>query len=498
MMFRILANTPPWVWVLLAALLALGISQMFTRSASLPRVIVLPAAITGLAFYGILSAFGTAPLGWLTWCAAAALAMPAVLSRPLPAGTRYDAATRRFTLPGSALPLLLILGIFLTKYVVGVMLAMRPSLTHDDSFTVSVAGLYGIFSGILIGRALRLALLATSSPRVRVQPEGGRSGLPKLLGGLAAGTLALAVLLLAGMIAFGTADAPPPLAAVGGAFRTVDYSGLPNLDHYAARDGAQLAFRAYRAGAGDRVAVLIHGSSGDSRAMHGVGSALAAAGVTAYALDMRGHGASGRRGDVDYVGQLDDDLADFAAWLRRTHPGARLVLVGHSSGGGFALRTAGGRNRALFDAHLLLSPMLHQSAPTTRPNAGGWVSPFVPRLIGLGLLDRLGLPWFQHLSVVAFALPPSAAGKTTPTYSYRLQLSFRPHEDFLDDVRGIVRPTRLLVGEADELFIADQYAPLLEPLQPRLRVRMLPGVTHIGIVMDRNALREVAAEVSRI
>lgn len=128
MILRILANTPPWVWGLLAALLALGISQMFARSASLPRVILLPAAMTGLALYGIFSLFGANPAALLAWCATAALAVPAVLRQPLPAGTRYDVAARRFVLPGSALPLLLILGIFLTKYVVGVTLAMEPAL----------------------------------------------------------------------------------------------------------------------------------------------------------------------------------------------------------------------------------------------------------------------------------------------------------------------------------------------------------------------------------
>ncbi|MBI4987182.1 MAG: hypothetical protein HZC23_00005 [Rhodocyclales bacterium] len=160
MILRILANTPPWVWGLLAALLALGISQMFTRSASLSRVIFLPAAMTGLALYGIFSVFGANPAALLSWCAAAALAVPLVLSRPLPDRTHYDAATRRFSLPGSPLPLLLIMGIFLTKYAVGVMLAMRPSLGMDALFAPTVSALYGIFSGIFIGRALRLWRLA--------------------------------------------------------------------------------------------------------------------------------------------------------------------------------------------------------------------------------------------------------------------------------------------------------------------------------------------------
>jgi len=160
MMLRILTNTPTWVWGLLAALLALGISQMFTRTAGLARVMLLPAAMTGLALYGIVSAFGAAPATLLAWCTAAALALPALLARPMPAGIRYDTATRRFTLPGSALPLLLILGIFLTKYAVGATLAMQPTLANESVFTLTVAVLYGLFSGIFLGRALRLWRLA--------------------------------------------------------------------------------------------------------------------------------------------------------------------------------------------------------------------------------------------------------------------------------------------------------------------------------------------------
>lgn len=160
MLVRILANTPTWVWGLLAALLALGASQMFTRSASLSRVMFLPAAMAGLALYGIFSVFGANPAALLSWCAAAALAVPALLCRPLPARTSYDATTRRYTLPGSALPLLLILSIFLTKYVVGVTLAMQPALGEDALFAPAVSALYGVFSGIFIGRALRLWRLA--------------------------------------------------------------------------------------------------------------------------------------------------------------------------------------------------------------------------------------------------------------------------------------------------------------------------------------------------
>ena len=61
-------------------------------------------------------------------------------------------------------------------------------------------------------------------------------------------------------------------------------------------------------------AIVVHGSSGSSGGtIHALSRALAARGVETYAVDIRGHGASGTRGDIGYVGQLEDDLADFVA-----------------------------------------------------------------------------------------------------------------------------------------------------------------------------------------
>lgn len=490
MISRILANTPAWVWGLLLALLLLGVSQARARRLTPPRLLILPLIMCLLSLAGTWSSFGLAPAVTLAWTVAAA-AVGGLASRlPAPRGSGFDSATGRFLLPGSWLPMALILAIFVLRYALGVMLAIDPELARDRSFALTIASLYGALAGAFMARAGRVWHLRGRPGQVAAMPAWAPlSGLI----GVALGTLAAALLAIAAMIAFDAASPPPPLAAVSRAVTRIDYQGLPALSHHTARDGTALAYRAYPARDARRVAVLIHGSSGDSHAMHAVGLALARAGIAAYALDMRGHGASGRRGDIDYVGQLDDDLADFVAGLRAAHPGAQLSLVGHSSGGGFALRIAGGPLGAMFDRYLLLAPLLHQQAPTTRPQAGGWVRVFVPRMIGLSLLDALGLPWFQQLPVLAFALPAEAAARTTPTYSYRLQRNFRPREDYLAEVRAISRPTRVLVGAADELFIAERHAPLLEAQQQPLRVTLLPGVSHIGLVVDPPALAALVA-----
>ncbi len=117
--------------------------------------------------------------------------------------------------------------------------------------------------------------------------------------------------------------APPPLASIHEGAMRIDAAGAPALSRYQARDGTWLAYRLYPAanGAKDRVAILAHGSSAESTEMHPIAAALAGAGITAVAVDIRGHGASGTRGDVAYLGQLDDDLADL--WPNSARPTRR-------------------------------------------------------------------------------------------------------------------------------------------------------------------------------
>ena len=95
-----------------------------------------------------------------SWLAASALLLLIVTQLPLPTGVRYDAAKHQFQLPGSWVPMALIVGIFLTKYAVGVSLVLHPELKLATGFSLALASLYGVFSGIFAGRALRLVLLA--------------------------------------------------------------------------------------------------------------------------------------------------------------------------------------------------------------------------------------------------------------------------------------------------------------------------------------------------
>ncbi|MFF3745099.1 alpha/beta fold hydrolase [Streptomyces kronopolitis] len=77
-------------------------------------------------------------------------------------------------------------------------------------------------------------------------------------------------------------------------------------------------------GAGERIAVLVHGLMSDHRTWHRVGPALAGRGYRVLAVDLRGHGRSPRG---DYGPEL------FADDLVETLPAAPEVALGHSLGG---------------------------------------------------------------------------------------------------------------------------------------------------------------------
>lgn len=177
----IVQRTPVWVWALLVALLALGARQLKGRQVGLRRVVLVPVAWLGFSLYGIYSAIGNGGqllAALIAWLVAAASVTTILLRTPPPRGTRFEAASQTFSVPGSVVPLLLILGIFMTKYVVGIELAMNASLAREASFAVPIALLYGGFNGISTARALRLLGMVGTHTPVTASSSCGFAGPP--------------------------------------------------------------------------------------------------------------------------------------------------------------------------------------------------------------------------------------------------------------------------------------------------------------------------------
>ncbi len=301
---------------------------------------------------------------------------------------------------------------------------------------------------------------------------------------------------LAGMIAFGTGTPPVPLPTIGKAFDNVDFSDLPPAQTIPGR-GGPIAFRMWPANpnpAHELAVIAIHGSSATSHSLHPLGKALSAEGITVYAPDIRGHGGTGRRGDIDYAAQLDDDLAEFASAVKTCQPKADLVLLGFSSGGGFALHIAGSAAGKMFARTVLLAPMLGPYAPTARSGKSPWVTPYVPRIIAIMLLNQLGIHAFDHLPVLAFGIPPARADLLTGLYSFRLMRAFGTL-DYAADLKNVASPITILAGEKDELFFAERFEPTVKAIRADVAVTIIPGLNHIGMITDPRAVPDIAAAV---
>jgi non-heme chloroperoxidase len=314
---------------------------------------------------------------------------------------------------------------------------------------------------------------------------------------LVLGLMSLGLITLMAALLFGGPGPAPEMASISDPFKHIDWRNIPSSSRYKARDGTEIAYRHY-APASNHIrgsVVLVHGSSANGQSMHILASAFSQAGYNAYTLDIRGHGASGQRGTIAYIGQLEDDLEDFSAAVAPSKPA---TLAGFSSGGGFVLRFAGSSRQTLFDNYLLLSPYLGPTAANYRPNSGGWVRVGIPRLIALSILNGVHISALNHLTVLNFALNEEAKSLLTPSYSFNLASNFQPERDYQQNMRNVQRPCAVLAGADDEAFQTDQLEPELRRLGIQWPVTILPGIGHIPLTLEQDAIAAAIQAVDKL
>ena len=159
MIINILSHTPIWVWGLLAALVALGFSQTRPRHVTPWRLLMLPLVLLGLGLWSMAPGFMVLPLAALVWLAALGAGVALLAGRPPRAGAEWLPAEQRIRLPGSWMPMLLILVVFSLRYAANVGMAINPGWRNAPEVLLPLALLYGGFSGLLLGRALALLML---------------------------------------------------------------------------------------------------------------------------------------------------------------------------------------------------------------------------------------------------------------------------------------------------------------------------------------------------
>jgi predicted dienelactone hydrolase len=160
---QILYFTPRWVFGLLAVLCLYGWWQSRPRTATLAAALILPVSMmvwSAVSMFGYVDHQLLAIAGWLLGAATVA-ALRLKFLRDVPA--KFDTGTGRLQLKGSWTPLLVILGIFFTRYALGVAAAMRAELMQVIWFQGVIAVVLGAWSGYFVSQAITLVRVRSAA-----------------------------------------------------------------------------------------------------------------------------------------------------------------------------------------------------------------------------------------------------------------------------------------------------------------------------------------------
>ncbi|WP_439880070.1 alpha/beta hydrolase [Pontibacter sp. MBLB2868] len=259
------------------------------------------------------------------------------------------------------------------------------------------------------------------------------------------------------------------------------------------RDGKEIFSRVYDGKTKD-VLIFLHGSGSDSRYLSKASKHFADLSLfTVITPDLRGHGRnSGTRGDIDHIGQLEEDLEDIVRYAKENLHAEKIILTGHSSGGGLALRYLGNDRLTKVNGSIMFSPYLGYKSPTLRPGNGNWVTVSVKRFIGLSMLNNIGMNGFNGQPVLFFNRASEWNDSLqVASYSYRMAMSMDP-KDFKADIKNIYVPTLVLVGGDDESFYPDKFAEVFST-SDYAETHVIKGIAHLAVIDNSESLSKIRA-----
>ncbi len=160
-MLEILKGTPFWVYLLLFFLIYKGIKALKPTTIKLKKLVILPAVFFILSLHKIANPYYYVfflicgiIIGWLLY---------------IKIKVKADKDKKLIGLPGSVLPLILIIVAFVKGYYFGYESAVHPEYLNQYWFIITSLIVSGLFSGIFIGRALTFLYKYYNAPHENLQ-----------------------------------------------------------------------------------------------------------------------------------------------------------------------------------------------------------------------------------------------------------------------------------------------------------------------------------------
>ncbi len=269
----------------------------------------------------------------------------------------------------------------------------------------------------------------------------------------------------------------------------ISKTNIPLMRTFSARDNTIINTYRYPSGANETI-VFVHGLKSNASDYLQTASLLQeATGAEVYAVDLRGHGLSGGKlGDVSYINQYADDLADIVREIGREKPGGKIILAGHSMGAGIVLRLAMSNTPVKAGGYILFAPHIGHDSPSMVQSPPGKDAgePFmqlnIQRIIGLKMLNETGRHDKDSLPVMFFN---PAASTSLHTYTYRANMSMAP-DNYKLGLKAVEAPLLVIIGEKDEAFDASLTSKAVKEYA-KGTTKVVDGATHNSISVDTNA-----------
>lgn len=145
-------SLPLWPFAILAGLVVLGVRQSQDRVVKPDTLAKVALAMLALSLYGVMAAFGASLLAVLAWGLGFGASL--TLGGPVLAPRGMAREGRAVRVPGSWLPMGLMVGIFVAKFALGFATGIGASFVRDTWFIALVSAVLGTFSGAFAARAV--------------------------------------------------------------------------------------------------------------------------------------------------------------------------------------------------------------------------------------------------------------------------------------------------------------------------------------------------------
>lgn len=247
------------------------------------------------------------------------------------------------------------------------------------------------------------------------------------------------------------------------------------MDRVRAPDGTHIAYAP--SGHGPPL-VLIHGGTSDHTRWDPILPAFKDH-FTVYAMDRRGHGASGPTDAASYV--LEHEFDDIVTLVEAV--GTPVRMVGHSYGALCALeaarRTHQIRTLVLYEPPILIPPGRVIASPDTLARMQG--------LLAQGDCEGVVLTFMRE--VTRRPEEEIAVMQTQPVWAHRIASAHtilyeaRAVQEYVfnpQQFHALATPTLLLLGELSPPFLRDATEAVAAAL-PNSRVTVLPAQRHIAM-----------------